>query len=72
MREIFFGSYCEVVYNWIQLIKINFKKFDIYLLLDMTTRNIEPPKYDGAVKLIKVPLDIIESIKKFSTTYEQR
>ncbi len=38
----------------------------------MTTRNIEPPKYDGAVKLIKVPLDIIESIKKFSTTYEQR
>lgn len=38
----------------------------------MTRRNIESANYDGAVKLIKVPLDIKESIKRFSTTYEQR
>lgn len=38
----------------------------------MSRRNVESSNYDGAVKLIKVPLDVKESIKRFSTTYEKR
>ena len=38
----------------------------------MSRRNVYSANYDGAVKLIKVPLDVKESIKRFSTTYEKR